>query len=120
MRNSVPLFLAVTLFGGPSDLLAEAAGTRHVLLKVNTIDAAPNQAFLDALPRMVGYPQLFVARADGNIIHAQDPTAFLHQREYDPERFIAPSVSSTTRPSLNPSLKRTGTREVLFRIVRRP
>lgn len=61
----------------------------YVLLKVNTSDEAPNQAFLDALPRRVGYPQLFVARADGNIIHAQDPAAFLHQGDYDPERVVA-------------------------------
>lgn len=61
----------------------------YVLLKVNASDEAANQAFLDALPRRVGYPQLFVARADGNIIHAQDPSAFLHQGDYDPERVVA-------------------------------
>lgn len=55
-----------------------------VLLKVNVSDESPNTEFLNGLPALTGYPKLFVSRADGTIVHAQDPSAFVRNGRYDP------------------------------------
>lgn len=55
-----------------------------VVLKVNVSDESPNTEFLSGLPALAGYPKLFVSRADGTIVHAQDPSAFVRNATYDP------------------------------------
>lgn len=71
-----------------------------VLLKVNHSETNPNDDFIDGLPRLTGYPKLYVARSDGTVIHAQDPSAFLVDGRYDPVRVLAMLQKwSPTKPS---------------------
>lgn len=63
--------------------LDQALHDNFVLLKVNVSDDNANTEFMDGLPRLVGYPQLFVARGDGSVLHAQDPVEFVREGTYD-------------------------------------
>ncbi|MGB0723331.1 MAG: thioredoxin family protein [Gammaproteobacteria bacterium] len=67
-------------------LSREALATGYVLLKVNVSDANPNSAFMASMPRLDGYPQLFVSDGHGQLLHAQDPSAFLADGAYDSVR----------------------------------
>ncbi|MGB0712634.1 MAG: thioredoxin family protein [Gammaproteobacteria bacterium] len=60
-----------------------------VVLKVNVSDANPNSDFMAAMPRLEGYPQIFVADGDGQLIRAQDPASFLSAGRYAPDRVRA-------------------------------
>ena len=61
----------------------------YVVLKVNVSDENDNAAFLAGLPKLDGYPKLFVARADGTLLHAQDPSAFVERGTYSASRVRA-------------------------------
>jgi thiol:disulfide interchange protein len=69
--------------------LGRALHDHYVLLKVSVSDANDNADFLAGLPPLTGYPRLYVTRANGQVIHAQDPSAFLQDGTYDPDRVLA-------------------------------
>ncbi|MEN8174868.1 MAG: thioredoxin family protein [Pseudomonadota bacterium] len=60
-----------------------------VVMKVNVSDANDNAEFMQGLPKVPGYPKLFVSRSDGSIIHAQDPSEFLRNGSYDAALVLA-------------------------------
>ena len=68
--------------------VATALYGNFVLLKVNVSDANPNDEFLSGLPKLAGYPKLFVARDDGVIVQSQDPSDFLAEGDYNPELIL--------------------------------
>ncbi len=61
----------------------------YVLLKVNVSEGNDNNDFMRDMPILHGYPQLFVARRNGDIVHAQDPSEFIVHGSYDPELILA-------------------------------
>lgn len=69
--------------------LYHALHDHFVLLKVNVSDTNANANFMASMPAVDGYPQLFVARANGNIIHIQDPAEFSADGHYVAARVLA-------------------------------
>ena len=69
--------------------ITKALYGNFVLLKVSVDEANPNAEFLSGLPKLEGYPKLFVARADGIIVHSQDPSDFMVAGDYAPEPILA-------------------------------
>lgn len=57
-----------------------------VILKVNVSEENYNADFMATMPKVAGYPQLFVARSNGSIIHIQDPSDFLVEGKYSANR----------------------------------
>lgn len=64
--------------------LEQALRDGYVVLKVNVSEDMPNREFVSGLPALSGFPKLYVARADGVILHAQDPSEFFRNGGYDP------------------------------------
>jgi thiol:disulfide interchange protein len=56
-----------------------------VVLKVNVSSDNDNADFMAGMPELAGYPKLFVSRANGSIIHVQDPATLVREGAYDPE-----------------------------------
>lgn len=61
---------------------------KFVVLKVNVSDENDNRAFRQGLPLTHGYPHIFVADSQGNILHSKDTTQLLVNGEYSRARFI--------------------------------
>lgn len=68
--------------------LYSALHQHFVVLKVNVSDANGNEKFLSAFPKPLGYPHIYVADAQGQLLHSQDTAEFLHQGEYSASNFI--------------------------------
>lgn len=60
-----------------------------VMLKVNVSDENDNQEFLAAFPRPLGYPHMYVAETDGNLLHSQDTGEFVVNGRYSAQKFNA-------------------------------
>lgn len=60
-----------------------------VVLKVNISEENENADFLTGLPPNRGYPHIYVAGVDGQIIHSQDTGKFLTDGRYDARRILA-------------------------------
>jgi len=58
-----------------------------VVLKVNFSDANENEPFLDGLPKIIGYPHLFITDKDGSIIYSGNIVQLLENGKYSKERF---------------------------------
>ena len=66
-----------------------AALDRHfVLLKVNVSEENDNATFLAGLPPNLGFPHIYVAADDGQILHSQDTAEFLVDGHYDERRML--------------------------------
>lgn len=61
----------------------------YVMVKVNWSRENKNEAFLDKLPKIKGYPHLFVLDGDGRLLHSQDTDVLEQGRGYDKARFVA-------------------------------
>ncbi len=60
----------------------------YVVLKVNVSEENDNAEFMAGMPVLAGYPKLFVARSDGSVIHAQDPSEFFVNGSYSAELLL--------------------------------
>ncbi len=69
--------------------LARVMNEHYVLLKVNVSEDNHNTEFMRTMPVLHGYPQLFVAQGNGDIMHAQDPSEFIRHGSYDPDLLLA-------------------------------
>lgn len=58
-----------------------------VVLKVNFSDANENEPFLDGLPKIIGYPHLFITENDGSILYSGNIVHLLKNGKYSKERF---------------------------------
>jgi thiol:disulfide interchange protein len=61
----------------------------YVVLKVNVSEDNENAAFLQGLPAFTGYPHIFIANAQGTVMHSQEVSKWLLQGRYDPGRIAA-------------------------------
>ncbi len=59
-----------------------------VMLKVNVSDENDNREFLNAFPKPLGYPHMYIAENDGNILLSKDTAEFLNNGSYSRERFL--------------------------------
>jgi len=65
--------------------------TRHthfVVLRGSVDEQNDNAGFLRGLPVVEGFPKICVARANGSIIDVQDPSEFLPDGTYAPDRAL--------------------------------
>ena len=69
------------------DLRAQLHET-FVMLKVNVSDANSNEKFLAAFPKPLGYPHMYVADNNGQLLKSQDTAEFLQNGRYSRERFL--------------------------------
>lgn len=68
--------------------LYQAWHQAFVVLKVNVSEENENSAFLKAFPPPLGYPHLYVADAQGTLLHSQDTAVFLEGDNYSTERLL--------------------------------
>jgi hypothetical protein len=61
---------------------------RYVVLKVNVSEENDNAEFLAGLPKLAGFPKLFVTLPDGTVIHAQDPSEFFENGSYSADLLL--------------------------------
>ena len=66
----------------------EKLNGNFVMLKINVGDGNSNEEFMSGLPPVLGYPHMFVARQNGNLLHSQDTAEFLLDGKYSSERFL--------------------------------
>lgn len=59
-----------------------------VMLKVNVSDANDNSKFLAAFPKPLGYPHLYIAENNGNILLSKDTADFLSNGKYSRQHFL--------------------------------
>ncbi len=70
---------------------AEIAGiyaAGFVVLKVNVSPDNENEAFLSRLPKIRGYPHLFVLDERGELLHSQNTSELESGPSYDREKFV--------------------------------
>jgi len=60
-----------------------------VMLKVNVSDENDNAEFLKAFPRPSGYPHMYVAEPNGNLIYSKDTAEFVVNGQYSRESFLS-------------------------------
>ena len=58
-----------------------------VVLKVNFSDENNNKLFLKDMPKLIGYPQVFITENDGSIIYAGNIVQLLENGKYSKKRF---------------------------------
>ncbi len=59
-----------------------------VMLKVNVSDANGNEKFLQAFPKPLGYPHMYVADAEGKLLLSKDTADFQQNGRYSRRRFL--------------------------------
>jgi len=59
-----------------------------VMLKVNVSDANENNQFLAAFPKPLGYPHMYIAENNGNILLSKDTADFLSNGKYSRQQFL--------------------------------
>jgi len=62
--------------------------SKFVLLKVNVSDSNENEAFMKALPPVLGYPHMYVSTNTGKMILSKDTAEFLEDGEYSREAWL--------------------------------
>jgi thiol:disulfide interchange protein len=66
-----------------------AIDANYIVVKVNWSPQNKNEAFLGTLPKIKGYPHLFVLDGDGKLVHSQETDVLEQGRGYDKARFLA-------------------------------
>ena len=59
-----------------------------VILKVNVSDRNDNGKFLAAFPKPLGYPHMYIAEKNGNILLSKDTADFLSNGNYSRQQFL--------------------------------
>lgn len=59
-----------------------------VMLKVNVSDSNDNSQFLAAFPKPLGYPHMYIAEKNGNILLSKDTADFLSKGKYSRQLFL--------------------------------
>ena len=62
--------------------------SKFVLLKINVSDSNDNEAFMSALPPVLGYPHMYVSTASGKMILSKDTAELLQDGEYSARRWL--------------------------------
>ena len=69
--------------------LAALLHKKFVVVKVNYSKENKNEKALSRLPKVPGYPHLFVLSEDGMLLHSQNTSEFESGKRYDPEKIMA-------------------------------
>ena len=67
--------------------LREQLHRHFVLLKVNVSEANDNAEFMAGFPTPLGYPHIYIAEANGQIIFSKDTARLLENARYSVQRF---------------------------------
>ena len=76
------------------DFIAKNADVRaavdagYIVVKVNWSPQNKNEAFLSTLPKITGYPHLFVLDGNGKLVHSQETDVLEQGRGYDKSKFL--------------------------------
>lgn len=62
---------------------------KFVLLKINVSDSNENEAFMKALPPVLGYPHMYVSNSSGKMLLSKDTGEFLEQGQYSREAWLS-------------------------------
>ncbi|MFD2167212.1 thioredoxin family protein [Thalassotalea euphylliae] len=60
-----------------------------VVLKVNVSDSNENEAFMKALPPVLGYPHMYVSTAAGKMVLSKDTAELQQDGQYSRERWLS-------------------------------
>jgi len=60
-----------------------------VILKVNVSDSNENEAFMKALPPVLGYPHMYVSTAQGKMVLSKDTAELQEEGEYSVKQWLA-------------------------------
>ncbi|WDD98908.1 thioredoxin family protein [Thalassomonas actiniarum] len=61
---------------------------KFVLLKINVSDSNENEAFMSALPPVLGYPHMYVSTASGKMILSKDTAELLQDGKYSVKHWL--------------------------------
>lgn len=61
---------------------------KFVLLKINVSDSNENEAFMSALPPVLGYPHMYVSTASGKMILSKDTAELLQDGQYSVKHWL--------------------------------
>ena len=61
---------------------------KFVLLKINVSDSNENEAFMSALPPVLGYPHMYVSTASGKMILSKDTAELLEDGQYSVKNWL--------------------------------
>lgn len=67
----------------------QALHQKYVLLKINVSDSNENDAFMKALPPVLGYPHMYISTARGKMILSKDTAELLEGSKYSEQRWLA-------------------------------
>jgi len=79
----------LTKYFAENEAVNQELSDHYVVMKVNYSQAQKNEAFLSTLPKIQGYPHLFVYDTDGNLLHSQDTGELEEGQGYSQEKVIA-------------------------------
>ncbi len=67
----------------------QALHANYVLLKINVSDSNENEAFMNGLPPVLGYPHMYISTASGKMILSKDTAELLAGNNYSREQWLA-------------------------------
>lgn len=67
----------------------QALHANYVLLKINVSDSNENEAFMTALPPVLGYPHMYVSSASGKMLLSKDTAELLAGNNYSRTNWFA-------------------------------
>ncbi len=66
----------------------KALHSQYVLLKINVSDANENDAFMNALPPVQGYPHMYISTASGKMLLSKDTAELQDNSRYSKEFWL--------------------------------
>lgn len=66
----------------------DALHSQYVLLKVNVSDSNENNAFMESLPPVLGYPHMYISTAAGKMLLSKDTAELLNGNEYSKVQWL--------------------------------
>lgn len=60
----------------------------YILVKINFSKENDNEEFLNAFPKIPGYPHIFVLESDGTLLHSQDTGKLEKGKGHDREKML--------------------------------
>jgi len=63
--------------------------SKYVLLKINVSDSNENDAFMKALPPVLGYPHMYVSAANGKMLLSKDTAELQDDNGYSKDYWLA-------------------------------
>ncbi len=69
--------------------IAETIQQNYVVVKINVSEENSNEAFMEHLPYVSGYPHFFILDQQGELLHSQDTALLESGRSYNHDVFMA-------------------------------